>query len=141
MRYNHSARPRRKPKGKPRKDPNKFQEVKPTHAEMKSNIERILKELVGQRVGEPVASMQIFVKTLTGKTITLDVSASETTTSMKAKIQDKKATVSYSGKQLKDNGALTLQDYNIQKHSTLHEGPILPAGGVMTDKGDPHWRR
>ncbi len=101
------------------------------------NIERILKDLVGQRVGEPVVSMQIFVKTLTGTTITLDVSASETTTSMKAKIQDKKASLSYAGKQLKDYGTLTLKDYNIQKESTLHEGPILPAGGITTGKGCP----
>ena len=82
---------------------------------------------------EDLAGMQIFVKTLTGKTFTLDVSASETTTSMKAKIQDKRASLSYSGKQLKSG---TLSDYNIQKLSTIFEGPVvLGAGFVKKNMG------
>jgi small subunit ribosomal protein S27Ae len=48
--------------------------------------------------------MQIFVKTLTGKTITLEVESSDTIDNVKAKIQDGR----------------TLADYNIQKESTLH---------------------
>ena len=76
---------------------------------------------------EDLPGMQIFVKTLTGKTFTLDVSASEPITSVKAKIQDKRATLSYSGKQLK--GATgTLSDYNVQKMSTIFEGPVLGGG-------------
>ncbi|VAH05910.1 unnamed protein product [Triticum turgidum subsp. durum] len=48
--------------------------------------------------------MQIFVKTLTGKTITLEVESSDTIDNVKAKLEDGR----------------TLADYNVQKESTLH---------------------
>ncbi|MCX2975967.1 ubiquitin-like protein [Candidatus Marimicrobium litorale] len=101
---------------------------------MKSKI--TMAALVCSALLMPIDAMaiQIFVKTLTGKTITLEVEGSDSIESVKSKIQDKEGIaldqqiLVFTGKVLED--ARTLADYNIQKEATLRlsliSGPVAP---------------
>jgi len=69
-------------------------------------------------------SFQIFVKSISGKTQTVDVEPTDTVRSIKEKIRDKEGVevdqqrLIFAGKNLEDDR--TVQDYNIGKDTTLH---------------------
>lgn len=105
------------------------------HSPGKQWLQARLKQKRGQEKNvylSPGDSFQVFVKTLQGETVTLEIMPFETVKNVKRKIQDKEGIpvdeqrLLLNGKQLECDR--TVKSYDVQKGSTLHVAARIRGG-------------
>ena len=107
-------------------DPTIIEYLRPTRLRLSAQLEEAHQKSARDdcKELEEGTTFQIFIKTLTGKTLTIVVRKEDTVENLKQKIQDREGIPSneqrliYAGKEL--HGNRILSDYNISKDATLH---------------------
>ena len=108
-------------------DPTIIEYLRPTRLRLCAQLKQIHQQTIQNECKEleQGTAFQIFIKTLTGKTLTIVVRKDDTVENLKSKIQDKEGIppdvqrLIYGAKQLLDD-ARTLSDYDISKDATVH---------------------